>query len=152
MKFNKVEKKRFKLYKSGKTWVVAATVFFALAGISGLAVHADNTTASSDIAKQTVVANPTNNESPVTSVDDTKQADSSVKTDNGNNLSATSSDDSKSNGTVNHDADKSTTDSDAGTTGQSTDSSTGKVDNNTDNSNSNPAKTDTNKTTDIQNK
>ncbi|WP_180338983.1 NlpC/P60 family protein [Fructilactobacillus sanfranciscensis] len=145
MKFNKVVKKRFKLYKSGKTWVVAATVFFALAGISGLAVHADNTTASSDIAKQTVVANPTNNESPVTSGDDTKQADSSVKTDNGNNSSATSSDDSKSNGTVNHDADKSTTDSDAGTTGQSTDSSTGKVDNNTDNSNSNPAKTDNNK-------
>ena len=145
MKFNKVEKKRFKLYKSGKTWVVAATVFFALAGMSGLAVHADNTTASSDIAKQTVVANPTNNESPVTSGDDTKQADSSVKTDNGNNSSATSSDDSKSNGTVNHDADKSTTDSDAGTTGQSTDSSTGKVDNNTDNSNSNPAKTDNNK-------
>ena len=148
MKFNKVEKKRFKLYKSGKTWVVAATIFFALAGMSGLAVHADNTTASSDIAKQTVVANPTNNESPVTSGDDTKQADSSVKTDNGNNSSATSSDDSKSNGTVNHDADKSTTDSDAGTTGQSTDSSTGKVDNNTDNSNSNPAKTDTNKATD----
>ncbi|WED57314.1 NlpC/P60 family protein [Fructilactobacillus sanfranciscensis] len=145
MKFNKVVKKRFKLYKSGKTWVVAATVFFVLAGMSGLAVHADNTTASSDIAKQTVVANPTNNESPVTSGDDTKQADSSVKTDNGNNSSATSSDDSKSNGTVNHDADKSTTDSDAGTTGQSTDSSTGKVDNNTDNSNSNPAKTDNNK-------
>ena len=36
-----LEKTRFKMYKAGKTWLVAGIAFLAFAGFGGIAVHAD---------------------------------------------------------------------------------------------------------------
>ncbi|WP_395319452.1 NlpC/P60 family protein [Fructilactobacillus frigidiflavus] len=69
MDFNASEKKRFKLYKAGKTWVVAATVFFALAGMSGLAVHADSTQTTNPASNQTAVATTPAEPAATTSTD-----------------------------------------------------------------------------------
>ncbi|WP_180337724.1 glycoside hydrolase family 70 protein [Fructilactobacillus sanfranciscensis] len=57
MKFNEVEKKRFKLYKAGKRWLIAGTTFLALAGLSSVAVHADSNNLNTQSAQSTVATN-----------------------------------------------------------------------------------------------
>lgn len=53
-----MEKKRFKMYKKGKTWLVAPIVFLGLLGVGGLAVQEQTVHAAEATTVETVVETP----------------------------------------------------------------------------------------------
>ncbi|EOH93912.1 C39 family peptidase [Enterococcus pallens] len=53
-----MEKKRFKMYKKGKTWLVAPIVFLGLLGVGGLAVQEQTVHAAETAVVETIVETP----------------------------------------------------------------------------------------------
>ncbi|POH19024.1 dextransucrase [Fructilactobacillus sanfranciscensis] len=132
MKFNEVEKKRFKLYKAGKMWLIAGTTFLALAGLGSVAVHADSNNLNTQSAQSTVATNQD------VKVESTQSQDNNVVTVQNNDVTTPAQTDSSK-------QDNSATDSKNATVPAQTDSN--KQDNSaTDSKNATvPAQTDSNK-------
>ncbi|EOH86259.1 C39 family peptidase [Enterococcus pallens] len=53
-----MEKKRYKMYKKGKTWLVAPIVFFGLLGVGGLAVQEQTVHAAEATVEEPIVETP----------------------------------------------------------------------------------------------
>ncbi|WED57507.1 glycoside hydrolase family 70 protein [Fructilactobacillus sanfranciscensis] len=132
MKFNEVEKKRFKLYKAGKMWLIAGTTFLALAGLGSVAVHADSNNLNTQSAQSTVATNQD------VKVESTQSQDNNVVTVQNNDVTTPAQTDSSK-------QDNSATDSKNATVPVQTDSN--KQDNSaTDSKNATvPVQTDSNK-------
>ena len=132
MKFNEVEKKRFKLYKAGKMWLIAGTTFLALAGLGSVAVHADSNNLNTQSAQSTVATNQD------VKVESTQSQDNNVVTVQNNDVTTPAQVDSNK-------QDNSATDSKNATVPAQTDSN--KQDNSAaDSKNATvPAQTDSNK-------
>nr|ASA47885.1 putative GTFB [Fructilactobacillus sanfranciscensis]ASA47886.1 putative GTFB [Fructilactobacillus sanfranciscensis]ASA47888.1 putative GTFB [Fructilactobacillus sanfranciscensis]ASA47890.1 putative GTFB [Fructilactobacillus sanfranciscensis]ASA47891.1 putative GTFB [Fructilactobacillus sanfranciscensis] len=132
MKFNEVEKKRFKLYKAGKMWLIVGTTFLALAGLGSVAVHADSNNLNTQSAQSTVATNQD------VKVESTQSQDNNVVTVQNNDVTTPAQTDSSK-------QDNSATDSKNATVPVQTDSN--KQDNSaTDSKNATvPAQTDSNK-------
>ena len=131
MKFNEVEKKRFKLYKAGKMWLIAGTTFLALAGLGSVAVHADSNNLNTQSAQSTVATNQD------VKVESTQSQDNNVVTVQNNDVTTPAQVDSNK-------QDNSATDSKNATVPAQTDSN--KQDNSAaENKDATPAQTDSNK-------